>query len=70
MASTLGRKLGPKLPRFFSDVVHVKRDGPKFTWSTSTPNVETKARNVPISGDLSPSFGPIIASWRKSAGVP
>jgi hypothetical protein len=68
-ASTLGRKLGPKLPRFFSDVVHVKRDGAKFAWSTSTPNVETKARNVSISADLSPSFLPIITSWRKSAGV-
>lgn len=69
-ASTLGRKLGPKLPRFFSDVVHVKRDGAKFAWSTSTQNVETKARNVAISADLSPSFVPIIASWRKSAGMP
>lgn len=68
-ASTLGRKLGPKLPRFFSDVIHVKRDGEKFNWSTATSNVDTKARNVKIAADLPPSFQPIIASWRKAAGV-
>lgn len=70
MASTLGRKLGPKLPRFFSDVIHVKRDGPKFSWSTSTTNVDTKTRNVAISGDLPPSFVPLIANWKKLSETP
>lgn len=69
MASTLGRKLGPKLPRFFSDVIHVKRDGAKFEWSTATTNVDTKARNVQISASLPPSFVPIIKAWQKSAGL-
>lgn len=69
MASTLGRKLGPKLPRFFSDVIHVKRDGTKFSWSTSTSNVDTKARNVAISESLPPSFLPIISSWRTRAAA-
>lgn len=67
MASTLGRKLGPKLPRFFSDTVHVKREGAKFSWSTATTNVDTKARNLPISADMPPSFVPIIANWRKAS---
>lgn len=67
MASTLGRKLAPKLPRFFSDVVHVKRsnDG-KFVWSTTTSNVDTKTRNLARKEDLPPSFVPIIESWKKS----
>jgi hypothetical protein len=67
MASTLGRKLAPKLPRFFSDVVHVKRstDG-KFVWSTSTSNVDTKTRNLPLGEALPPSFVPLIANWRKN----
>ena len=30
MASTLGRKLAPKLPRFFSEVIHVKHSDDKF----------------------------------------
>ncbi len=65
VSATLGKKLGPKLPRFFSEVVHVKRDGPKFTWSTATQNVATKNRHLEIRGDLPPSFAPIIASWKK-----
>jgi hypothetical protein len=67
MASTLGRKLAPKLPRFFSDVVHVKRDGTKFLWSTATSNVDLKARNLPLLDALPPSFEPIIKSWRSRA---
>ena len=67
MASTLGRKLAPKLPRFFSDVIHVKRsnDG-KFVWSTVTANVDTKTRNLARKEDLPPTFVPIIESWKKS----
>lgn len=65
MASTLGRKLAPKLPRFFSEVIHVKRDGAKFVWSTSTPNVDTKTRKLDNSAALTPSFAPIIAAWRR-----
>lgn len=65
MASTLGRKLAPKLPRFFSDVIHVKRNAEQFVWSTASMNVDLKARNLPISDNLPPSFIPIIDSWRK-----
>lgn len=65
MASTLGRKLAPRLPRFFSDVVHCRREGDKFFWSTVTSNVDLKARNLPFSDKLPPSFKPIIENWRK-----
>lgn len=65
MASTLGRKLAPKLPRFFSDVVQAKRNVDKFVWSTAASNVDLKARNLPIADNLPPSFIPIIASWQK-----
>lgn len=63
MASTLGRKLAPKLPRFFSDVIHVKRDGLSYVWSTATMNTDLKARNLPLSEKLEPSFRPIYESW-------
>ena len=69
MAATLGRKLAPKLPRFFSDVIHVKRDGGKFLWSTASINVDLKARNLPLADNLNPSFVPIIESWRKRAAT-
>lgn len=65
MASTLGRKLAPKLPRFFSDVVQAKRNVDKFVWSTAASNVDLKARNLPISDTISPDFGLILTSWRK-----
>lgn len=65
VSSTLGRKLGPKLPRFFSEVVHVKRQGDKFTWSTATSNVATKNRYLTIADNHAPSFAPIITAWRK-----
>jgi hypothetical protein len=68
MAATLGRKLGPKLPRFFSDVVYVKRDGANFHWATSALNVDTKSRNLPFGDKLAPSFGPIIAKWKAAGG--
>lgn len=64
MASTLGRKLAPRLPRFFSDVVMCRRDGANFFWSTATLNVDTKARNVPWSEKLPPDFARLISTWR------
>ncbi len=62
--STLGNKLAPKLPRFFSDIVHTKRLVDKWTWSTVTSNMALKTRNLPLRDDLAPDFGPIVKSWR------
>jgi hypothetical protein len=56
MASTLGRKLAPRIPRFFDEVVMCKRDGDEFSWSTAARNVDLKARNLIISEKLPPSF--------------
>jgi hypothetical protein len=64
MASTLGKKLAPRLPRFFSDVIHARRDGDKFHWSTATFNMDLKARNVAISETIPPSFVPLLAKWK------
>lgn len=69
MASTLGKKLAPKLPRFFSDVVHCRREGDQYYWSTTTTNVDLKARNLPLSDKISPDFNLIIESWKKNGGV-
>lgn len=65
MASTLGKKLAPKIPRFFSDVIQVKRDGAKFSWSTMTLNMDLKSRNLPLADNLQPTFEPIIKEWRR-----
>lgn len=78
MASTLGKKLAPKLPRFFSEVVYAQRklaaDGKSadFIWSTVEHAVDLKNRGLPLSAKLAPDFGPLVDSYRerlKSAGV-
>ena len=69
MASTLGKKLAPKLPRFFSDVVLAVKEGTVFSWSTAAVKKKIKARNLPISDNLKPDFGPIITSWKSKGGT-
>lgn len=64
MASTLGRKLAPKLPRFFSDVILAVRKGREFYWSTAANNVDLKARNVPWAAEIPPTFKQIIEKFK------
>lgn len=68
MVSTLGRKLAPRIPRFFSDCVHVKREGERFTWSTATANTDLKTRNLKIGDGLPPSFAPLLGKWAANGG--
>lgn len=65
MVATLGKKLAPRVPRFFSEVVHSKKEGAKFTWSTTTIGMDLKNRSLPLSDGLPPDFGPIIDAYRK-----
>jgi hypothetical protein len=67
--STLGRKLAPKLPRYFSDVILTQRQGTEFSWSTAAVNTDTKARNIPINSKITPSIKVIMDSWLKNGGV-
>lgn len=69
MPATLGRKLPPKLPRFFSDVIHCTRAGSEFFWSTATANVDTKARNLPLGSKLKPDFTQIMRNWLERQGA-
>lgn len=63
MASALGRKLAPKIPRFFSEVVYVYRDGNGFYWSTASVNVDTKPRSLPLADKIPPTFKPILDAY-------
>lgn len=65
MVGALGRKLAPKLPRTFSDVILSVKEAAKFTWSTAALGVDLKARTLPISDNLSPSFIPIVEQWKR-----
>lgn len=64
MAAALGRKLAPKLPRFFSEVIHCYRDQKGFFWSTSAQNVTTKRRILPLDDKITPTFKPIVEGYR------
>jgi hypothetical protein len=69
MVSTLGRKLPPKVPRFFSEVVLSKRnvkDGrAHFTWSTYDMQVDLKNRTLPLGTDLPQNYCPIVKAYKR-----
>lgn len=69
MVATLGRKLAPTLPRYFSDVILAKRSAKKFYWSTDEPSYVLKAKNLQISNEIQPSFAGVVEAWRKRGGV-
>lgn len=65
MVSTLGRKLAPKLPRFFDDVVLCVKEGKDFSWSTTAHGVDLKNRNLPLSAKIPPTFKAIVEKRNK-----
>lgn len=68
MAATLGKKLAPKIPRFFSEVLLAKKDGMKFTWSTVESGADLKSRFLPA-GESPPDFKGIIEGWKRQGGI-
>lgn len=64
MPSFLGNKLAPKMPRIFSDVIEARSDEGKFYWNTVSGRANLKARNLPLSEKIEPSFVPIVEKWR------
>lgn len=69
MVATLGKKLAPKIPLNFSDVILTVKQGDKFTWSTANVQADLKTRNLKNAEGLVPSFAPIIASWKAHGGI-
>jgi hypothetical protein len=69
MPSTLGKKLAPVLPRFFSEVVECRRESNDFFWSTSNEDTDTKTRNLPHSSKLEPNFQLMLNNWRRKHGL-
>lgn len=63
--AALGRKLGPKLGRFFSEVVFSRRKGTSFSWSTADVSADLKNRSLPIADELQPTFKPIVDAMKR-----
>lgn len=67
MVSTIGAKLAPQIPKFFSEVIKAQRTmdskgGAEFTWSTLASDMDLKNRALPVSAKLPPDFGQIVAA--------
>ena len=60
MCGALGRKIAPKMPGKFSEVVLAERTADKFTWSTASVKADVKNRGLPIASDLPPSFASLV----------
>jgi len=74
MTSTLGRKLAPKIPRFFGEVIYAVRsidaaNKPTFTWSTVDRNADLKNRVLPVSNSLSPDFAQVVTGHKKRVAL-
>jgi hypothetical protein len=68
MVSTLGKKLAPQLPIYFSDVVLSMREAGKFYWATELAGAELKPRNFPFAGKLPADIGPALSVWKSRGG--
>jgi hypothetical protein len=70
--AALGSKLGPRLGKFFGEVILSKRDGATFLWSTSERSADVKNRLLPISDKLQPDYGLLVQKFEarlKSVGA-
>ncbi len=69
MVSTIGAKLAPKIPPFFSEVVRsqrtVDKGVPQFLWSTLDDSMDLKNRALPFSNKLAANFVPVIEAYRR-----
>src|SRR5215831_103104 len=68
--STLGKKLAPKIPRFFSEVIRARKDpSGRYLWSTLDTESDLKNRALPASSSIRSEFGPVIEAYRRRAQV-
>jgi hypothetical protein len=65
MPSTLGKKLGPELGRYFDEVIVMKKLEDGFFISTKESNTVTKNRYFPVSNKLPATLVPLINEWRE-----
>lgn len=65
---TVGNKLGPDLPRMFSDVIRARRDGTNYTWDTADSQSTVVARHIATAANQPPSFVPLIQAWKARGG--
>ena len=65
--STAGKKLAPKISRFWSDMILSKREGTTFTWSTTMAGADLKTRHLEFADNITPDYSKMLANWKKYA---
>lgn len=65
---TVGQKLGPDLPRSFSDCIRARRDGSKIVWDTADNQTTVVGRHVPMANNLAPDFKLLVSNWKNKGG--
>lgn len=65
MVSTIGAKLAPKIPTFFSEVVQCTKEGNDFYWATTGQGIDLKNRALPVGVKLKPDFRPIVEAYER-----
>jgi hypothetical protein len=65
---TVGQKLGPDLPRLFSDCIRAKRSADKVTWDTADAQSTVVGRHIPAKSGLDPDFHLLVSNWIKQGG--
>jgi hypothetical protein len=69
MPAALGSKFPQEIGRFFDDIAIASVEGTNYKWSTMTTGADSKARRLPLSKDLKPSFKPIFDAWVSKGGI-
>jgi len=74
MTSTLGKKLAPKIPRFFGELVYATRsldasNKPSFKWSTVDRAADLKNRVLPVSSDITPDFKLVVDGHKQRVAL-
>jgi hypothetical protein len=65
---TIGRALGPDMPRDLADVIRAKRDGSKITWDTADTQATVVGRHVPLASGLAPDSKQPVQTWIAKGG--
>ena len=65
MLGLLGKKLAPKIPADFRDVVLTIKEKDKYFWSNMSTDVDAKKGALPNGDRLAPDFKPIVDAFQK-----
>lgn len=65
---SVGQKLGPDMPRMFSDVIRARRTASVFTWDTADTQSTVASRHIPIASNQTADFKALIEAWKAKGG--